>query len=225
MRGDLSVLVPPRPTGRFRCAAPRRVLAILLLGALLAPAALTFPGSRAAASEAPAPHWSNFSFVQAGSDERECWFDATRPVPELVADIFRCRLAGHLAPEEVPRVVAEAVVVAECESLFDAHALVFEGRYVDRPHPRTGLRYTAAGVFQFIRATAEHYVDGGYEAATDPVANINGAVTLYLENRANGGRGWESWECSAVNGAFKARSVLPGWPGGPDHLPDWAWQY
>jgi hypothetical protein len=147
------------------------------------------------------------------------------PVPGMVAHIFRCRLADDFSPEQATHVAAEAVVVAECESAFDPDVVVFDGRYVDQPHPATGLRYTAAGVFQFIRWSADHYVEGGYAAVTDPVANINGAVKLYLENRANGGRGWESWECSAVNGAFKGASVLPGWPGGPAELPAWAWAH
>jgi len=146
------------------------------------------------------------------------------PIPNMVAEIFRCRLAGHLAPETAARVAAEAVVVAQCESRFDPDAVVFDGAFVNRAHPRTGMRYTATGVFQFIRATADTYLEGGYAHATDPVRNIEAAVALYLDNRANGGRGWESWECSGVNGAFRARSVLPGWPGGPPTLPAWAFE-
>jgi hypothetical protein len=147
------------------------------------------------------------------------------PVPQMVADVFRCRLAPHLPPEQVDHIAREAVVVAECESRFDPEVVVFDGRYADSPHPRTGLRYTAAGVFQFIRATADDYVDGGYANVTDPAANIDAAARLYLDTRERGGGGWEPWECAAVNGAFKASSVLPGWPGGPAELPAWSLEY
>lgn len=147
-------------------------------------------------------------------------------VPTVVAEIFRCRLerAGY-APDEVRQVAAEAVVVAQCESLWDPAAVVFDGRYLHQAHPRTGNRYSAAGVFQFIRATANDWIEGGYPYVFDAGRNIDAAARLYLHNRANGYRGWEDWACAAAHDGFKVGSVLPGWPGGPEALPAWAFEY
>jgi hypothetical protein len=147
-------------------------------------------------------------------------------VAQLVADIFRCRLraAGYDEPE-VRRVTAEAVTVAQCESLLQPHVVVFDGRYVATRHPRTGYFYTAAGVFQFIRDTADRWIDGGYAHVFDANRNIDAAARLYLANRALGLGGWEDWACAAANDGFQSHSVLPGYPGGPEQLPDWAWDF
>jgi hypothetical protein len=147
-------------------------------------------------------------------------------VAQLVADIFRCRLraAGYDEPE-VRRVTAEAVTVAQCESLLQPHVVVFDGRYVATRHPRTGYFYTAAGVFQFIRDTADRWIDGGYAHVFDANRNIDAAARLYLANRALGLGGWEDWACAAANDGFQSHSVLPGYPGGPEQLPDWAWDH
>jgi hypothetical protein len=141
-----------------------------------------------------------------------------------VAEIFACRLteAGY-APAEVRRSTAEALVVAGCESEWDASAVVFEGRYAASPHPN-GNRYTAAGVFQLIRRVADRWVEGGYAAVLDPRANIDAAARLHVHTRAAGFRGWEDWACAAASDGFRATSVLPGWPGGPAELPAWAWE-
>jgi hypothetical protein len=155
-----------------------------------------------------------------------CVDAGTGDVPHLVAAIFRCHLrqAGWAEPD-VARVAAEAVTVSHCESLWDPAAVVFDGRYLEARHPRTGYRYSAAGVFQFIRATADRWIDGGYANVTDARRNIDAAARLYLHNRASGLAGWDDWACAAANDGFKQGSVLPGWPGGPPALPDWALQY
>ena len=146
-------------------------------------------------------------------------------VPDLVAAIFRCRLhAAGWTEAEVEKTVAEALVVSHCESLWDPDVVVFDGRYRDTPHPN-GNRYSAAGVFQFIRKTADKWIVGGYAKVTDPRRNIDAAARLYLDNRARGFGGWDDWACAAANDGFKQGSVLPGWPGGPAALPDWAHQY
>lgn len=146
-------------------------------------------------------------------------------VPTMVAEIFRCRLAeAGVDRPHVEKWAAEAVVVSECESLWDADAVVFDGRYLDTPHAN-GNRYSAAGVFQFIRATAEKWIDGGYANVHDPRRNIDAAARLFIHNRNAGLGGWEDWACAAANDGFKVGSVLPGWPGGPAELPAWAWQY
>ena len=148
------------------------------------------------------------------------------PVEKIVAEVFRCRLteAGR-SPEEARRVAAEALVVAACESYLDPNIVVFDGRWRDTPHPN-GNRYTAAGLFEFVRWTADKFVDGGYAHVHDPVRNADAAARLYLFNVDAAGRpGWIDWACAAVNDGFAKRSVLPGWPGGPPELPAWAWEH
>ena len=164
--------------------------------------------------------------AEADSARRKpCRTHGTGGVPHLVAAIFRCHLrhAGWAEPD-VKRVTAEAVVVARCESVWDPEAVVFDGRYRDTPHPN-GNRYTAAGVFQFIRSTADRWVRGGYAKVTDARLNIDAAARLYLHNHRRGYAGWSDWACVAVNDGFKEGSVLPGWPGGPERLPKWAKRY
>lgn len=147
-------------------------------------------------------------------------------VPQLVVEIFNCRmLEAGMPPEEARYRSAEALVVSRCESLWDHEAVVFDGRYLDQAHPRTGSRYSAAGVFQFIRSTADTWIDGGYARVTDARRNIDAAARLYLHNRVGGRIGWEDWACAAANDGFKVGSVLPGWPGGPAHLPEWVEQH
>ena len=163
-----------------------------------------------------------------GADEKAGCREAgdSNDVPRVVADIFRCRAeeAGYSAAD-AKRIAVEAVVVAQCESLFDADVVVFDGRYLDTPHPRTGSRYSAAGVFQFIRSTADKWIEGGYAEVTDARRNIDAAARLYLHNRDQGIPGWNDWACAAAHDGFKVGSVLPGWPGGPQHLPAWAYRY
>lgn len=143
-------------------------------------------------------------------------------VPRLVVAIFGCRLdeAGW-SEDGVRYSTAEALVVAECESHFDTNAVVFGGRYRDTPHPN-GNRYSAAGVFQFIRSTGDRWIEGGYANVHDPVANIDAAARLYVSNIQSGVPGWSDWACAAVSDGFAKQSVLPGWPGGPAELPSWA---
>ena len=147
-------------------------------------------------------------------------------VPTVVAAIFRCRLreAGY-NDQEVSQWTAESVLVSQCESKWDPNIVVFDGRYVDTPHPRTGYRYSAAGVFQFIRKTADKWIEGGYVNVKKPRYNIDAAARLFIHNRQRGMKGWEDWACAAANDGFKVGSVLPNYPGGPSKLPDWVWQY
>jgi len=156
----------------------------------------------------------------------DCNPPASLSIPAQIGAIFRCRLAqtGITGPE-ADRIVAEAVTVARCESSWNPEAIVFSGRYINEPHPRTGYRYTARGVFQFIRDTADTYIDGGWDQADDPVRNIDAAARLYLDQRNAGNRGWEPWACANPTDGFQTSSVLPNWPGGPDQLPTWAHDY
>lgn len=146
-------------------------------------------------------------------------------IPTLVAEVFRCRLhEAGVSEAQADRWAAEAVVIARCESLWDTNAVVFNGKYLDTPHAN-GNRYSAAGVFQFIRATAEKWIDGGYANVHKARRNIDAAARLFIHNRVAGLGGWEDWACAAANDGFKVGSVLPGWPGGPAELPAWAWKY
>lgn len=154
-----------------------------------------------------------------------CGVDPSMPVPQMVAHIFRCRLAeSGIVGADADYVAAEAVTIAACESNFDTTAVVFDGRYLHRLHPATGSQMSAAGVFQFIRRTADDYIKGGYANVHDPVANIDAAVHLYLDNRSRGVAGWADWACFAANDGFAHASVIPGGPGGPPALPAWAFE-
>jgi hypothetical protein len=150
---------------------------------------------------------------------------ADADVPTTIVAIFECRLTEAGVDEaHVKKWTAEALVVAECESLMKADIVVFNGKYLDTPHPN-GNRYSAAGVFQFIRATAEDWIVGGYANVKDARLNIDAAARLFLHNRNAGLLGWDDWACAAAHDGFKVGSVLPGWPGGPTELPAWVNEY
>ena len=206
------------------------VLGVALAG-LVATAATAAPaGAEAAPSSSPVDAFR--AVLEALDRLRTAEADAgcveagdSNDVPRVVADIFRCRLLEAGVDEaEAARIATEAVVVSHCESKWDPDAVVFDGRYRDQPHPN-GNRYSAAGVFQFIRRTADIWIDGGYGQVTDPRRNIDAAARLFISNRARGYGGWGDWACVAANDGFRATSVLPGWPGGPAALPEWASRY
>ena len=170
--------------------------------------------------------WSGIAGVRSSASAPACVNEAAATVAHQVAEIFRCRLEAAGYPEHrIRRIVAEAVTVAQCESGFLPHVVVFGGRYVNARHPSTGYFYTAAGVFQFIRDTADQWIDGGYGNALDAAKNIDAAARLYLANEAAGYPGWADWACAAANDGFRSTSVLPGYPGGPSRLPNWAWTF
>lgn len=212
-----------------------------LLRTLAAAVVLSLSGVTAAAAlpVEPGDHWLIEMLRDAGADAAPTNPPSRKPappacsritggdIPQLVADIFRCRLREAGIPEpEVAKLTAEAVTVAHCESGFDPNVVVFDGRYVATPHPQTGSFYTAAGVFQFIRRVGDIWIEnGGYANVMSPTANIDAAARLFLHNRALGYGGWGEWACAGANDGFRATSVLPGWPGGPPHLPEWATRY
>ncbi len=214
----------------------RRVLTRLVAAALgLAILAVPWTAVPAGATEPAEPVARQQTPISAIVDATRELLDAVRPncqdagageVPELVGSIFRCHLrrAGFAEPD-VRRVAAEAVAVSYCESHWNPEAVVFDGRYVTVPNPATGYHYTAAGVFQFIQVRADQWIDGGYASVMDARRNIDAAARLYIHNRGRGYGGWDDWACAAANDGFKVGSVLPGWPGGPAALPDWAWSY
>lgn len=155
----------------------------------------------------------------------DCSPPASLTVPEQISAIWRCRLqeAGYSA-QQTDRIVAQALVVAKCESQFNASITAFNGRYRDRPHPDTGYRYTATGVFQITHATADD-LNIPRDQLTDATTNIDGAARLWISEEQRGRDGWNRWACAAVNDGFAHASVLPGYPGGPDELPQWVWTW
>lgn len=144
-----------------------------------------------------------------------CDPDRSLTVQEMIGAIFRCRLteSGYSAAEQ-DKIVSEALVIAKCESGFNTHAKYAGGRWADTPNPKDGRYYTAAGVFQFIKVSANNWIQGGYANVHDPVANIDGAARYYIAERKAGREGWGPWEC---------RKDLPQY-GGPA-IPSWAKQY
>lgn len=225
-------------TRRFARRLPLRYAAALVLAPTVALGA--FPDAAAAAEDAttPQPYESAVSAIVHAVRERvetqppppppaprPCRYAGgeTRDVPIQITEIFKCHLREVGVSERRARqMAAEAVMVAHCESRFDPNAVVFGGRYRDVPHPN-GNRYSAAGVFQFIRRTADSWINGGYSNVHDIRLNIDAAARLFIHNRSRGYRGWEDWACAAANDGFKVGSVLPGWPGGPAHLPAWVY--
>jgi hypothetical protein len=168
--------------------------------------------------------------LPAGKVAGDCDPAASLDVPQTIAAVWRCRLSSAgLDAATVDRTVAEALVVSKCESGWDPNAVVFGGQFVDRVHPRFGTKFTAKGLWQFIRSTAETWVPGGYANAADPVVSSDAAARLWLSGYRKSGRtgGWGPWACAVPSrdGHNRANSVLPGMPGGPASLPVWATRY
>ena len=150
---------------------------------------------------------------------------ADADIPTMIAAIFECRLTEAGVDEaHVKKWTAEALVIADCESMLDEDIVVFDGKYLDTPHAN-GNRYSAAGLFQFIRATADKWIEGGYANVADGRLNTDAAARLFIHNRNAGLMGWDDWACAAAHDGFKVGSVLPGWPGGPAELPAWVHEY
>ena len=232
--GALLLSAPPAaaaepPVRSEEAPAPAFRAVLEAIDRLLGRSGRAEPYERAEQPEAPAtPGRGGQAEAEPARQAAESCVEAgdSNDVPRVVADIFRCRLAeAGVADADARRIAAEAVVVSHCESRWDPDVVVFDGRYLDTPHPRTGNRYSAAGVFQFIRATADKWIDGGYAQVRNPRRNIDAAARLFIENRSRGLGGWGDWACAAVNDGFKSGSVLPGWPGGPAELPEWATRY
>lgn len=152
----------------------------------------------------------------------DCRPATSRAVAEVIAQVWRCRLAeAGLADGDADAVVARALVVARCASGWDPGARAFSGRYDNQPHPALGAPYTRWGLFQ---------VAPGWFEALDPAAdpfdaadNADLAATLYLSERQAGRWGFDPFPCAAGNDKLLADSVLPE-RGGPP-LPPWAGMY
>lgn len=143
------------------------------------------------------------------------------PVPDVVASVFRCRLAqAGIAGKAADTVVAEALVVSKCSSGWNASAQLFAGRYARQPNPADGRVYSERGVFALRGELADAgWVKGGRAKLSDPVANVNAAASLWLASR-----GWEQFPCAVGSDPqLKVAASLPQY-GGPA-LPEWATQY
>lgn len=122
--------------------------------------------------------------------------------------MFSCELAALGVPtNEIERATAEADRVAWCESRYQADAVVYDGKYLYTPNPATGHKYSAAGVFQIIRSTANAYVPGGYAAALDPVANVRGAARIWDWGHDRGRDPWAPWVCKPGSSAERAAAA------------------
>lgn len=144
-----------------------------------------------------------------------CSPDRAMSVPEMIGAIWRCRLRGKgYGSAEIEKIVQEALVVARCESEWNPSAFIYGGRYAYTPHPKYGRVFTARGVFQFLRASGDTWIEGGWANAEDPVANIDAAARYYIWEREKGREGWGPWEC---------RTRLPQYGGPP--IPDYAKKY
>lgn len=176
---------------------------------------------------APAPNiptYFEYALPVTSSENLEasasCQPAASTSIPSMIGQIFRCRLGtAGIAGEEQRKIVAEALTVARCESGWSSGAKALGGRYTNDPYPLTGQFYSQAGVFMLSQSVAQKYVPGGYGAVNDPVANINGAASLWLS-----GQSWGPWPCATgAASPFENGPVLPQFGGG--ELPEYAYQY
>ena len=120
----------------------------------------------------------------------DCSPSSTQQIPAIVAQIFRCKLRAAGYPEDrVTTIVAEALMVSKCESSWD-------------PRIRSS-RSSARGLWQFLRGSA-HWIEGGYEAADDPVRSTVAAANYFIAvddrqvySETRGSKGWRPWACTA----------------------------
>ena len=150
---------------------------------------------------APAPSTTASSTpVTAGAN---CSVPASTPVRTLIKEVFSCELTKAGVPaSKVAAAAKQADGVAWCESRYRNDAIAYGGKYKYTPHPDTGYRYTAAGLFQIIRSTADAYLPGGYAKVHDPVANTRGAATIWLWGYERDRNPWAPWSCAPGTSAY-----------------------
>ena len=149
---------------------------------------------------------------------QNCNPPASYSSPQIIAAVFRCRLAAAGIPAEtVKNVVASALVVSACESEWNPNARAFAGKWATTPYPVDGRTYTNEGLFMINQADAETYGISG-APMTDPVANANAAASMWLASNS-----FEDFGCATGRGVFDHGPVLPYF-GGPA-LPSWAFAY
>lgn len=169
------------------------------------------------------PQYLEFALPVSGdpsSGAAACTPAPSASIPEMIAEIFSCRLAdAGIGAQAVRHAVAEAEVVGRCESGWNPDAEAFAGRYQSVPDPANGIVYSQEGVFMLSEAEADAYVPGGYANDTNPIDNINGAAAVYLSDN-----GWSAFGCATGRSSgFDKGPVLPSY-GGPA-LPRWALTY
>ncbi len=170
----------------------------LLAGAGLA-AALTVSAC-APAPAAPTPRPAPAPKVVANAN---CSVPTNTPVRTLIQEVFSCELTKAGVPaSQVSAAAKQADGVAWCESRYRNGAIAYGGKYLNSPHPSTGYRYSAAGLFQIIRSTADAYVPGGYAKVHDPIANTRGAATIWLWGHNRNRNPWAPWSCAPGTTAY-----------------------
>lgn len=204
-----NLIAAPAPTSTEPSPQPNgpishRTLSRMARRSAAALAMLVASSGCAAAAAAPA---GGSAAATAGggapvSPATECTVAKGTAMPKLISTVFTCELIGLGVPKSVAATAAkEADRVAWCESRFDPNAVAYDGKYVNTPHPMTGYRYSAAGLFQIIRSTADAYVPGGYAAVKDPVANTRGAAIIWEWGWSRGRDPWKWWVCKPGSAA------------------------
>ena len=132
-----------------------------------------------------------------------CSVPTSTSVPTLINKVFSCELRKAGRPEgTIATAARQADGVAWCESRHKTNAVVYGGKYLYTPNPATGYKYSAAGLFQIIRSTANAYLPGGYAKVHDPVANTRGAATIWLWGYKRNRNPWAPWSCAPGTSAY-----------------------
>jgi hypothetical protein len=152
--------------------------------------------------------------LQLSSVDDECNDSPARPVPELIAAVWRCELRG-LGADRAADVAAQAVAVAKCASGFAPGARVLDGRYAIAEHPVSKKTYPGQGVFGLPPDVVGKLVAGGEVA--DAWASTTAAVRWWLLERSAGRDGWGPFVCTSDDGVLT--DALAG------GTPEWARAY
>lgn len=133
-----------------------------------------------------------------------CSVPSSTATKTLIKEVFSCELTKAGVPaSKVKAAAKQADGVAWCESRYNNSAIAYGGKYKYTAHPTTGYRYTAAGLFQIIRTTADAYLPGGYAKVHDPVANTRGAATIWLWGYNRDRNPWAPWSCAPGTTTYK----------------------
>lgn len=176
-----------------RTSAPRIALGVVLSACVLAGgcvsnAAPPTSGTRAA--------WG-LDALPAG-----CPAPDSTQVASAIRSVFECELRRLGVP---PSAYADdldiAVAIAWRESRHIVDIVIYGGRYVNTRRPADGRYYTAAGLFQIVRRTADANVPGGYARTREGVPNIVGAARIWHWYWSRHLDPWTAWGGTPANPA------------------------